>query len=103
MPTGARLKGDTLKLETYNKFFHYEIHPTARIGLSYIYPRKLKMEAYSTIGHLNVAIHLNYIEMQENSCISQKNWITGFPTHTKSKHFSHDLKRKSELILGKEF
>mgnify|MGYP002988602696 FL=1 len=84
------------------KLFHYEIHPTAKIGLSYIYPHKLKMEANSYIGHLNIAIHLNYIEMKKNSCISQRNWITGFPINTNSKHFSHDPNRKSELIIGQD-
>lgn len=73
-----------------NKFFHYEIHPTARIGLSYIYPRKLKMEAYSTIGHLNVAIHLNYIEMQENSCISQKIGLQ-VSLHIQNLNISHTI------------
>lgn len=27
-----------------NKFFHYQIHPTAKIGFSYVYPKHLIME-----------------------------------------------------------
>ena len=40
--------------------------------------------------------------MKKNSCISQRNWITGFPINTNSKHFSHDPNRKSELIIGQD-
>ena len=40
----------------------------------------------ATIGHLNVAIHLEMIQMDKNCTISQKNWITGFPLKNKS-HF----------------
>ena len=32
----------------------YEIHPKAKIGLSYIYPEHLIMEEGAYIGHLNV-------------------------------------------------
>jgi len=84
------------------KFWKYDIHPTARIGLSYIYPRHLVMKAGSAIGHLNVAIHLDKIEMGENVSIGRSNWITGFPTKTNSKHFTHQTDRKSELIIGNE-
>lgn len=84
------------------KFYKYEIHPSARIGLSYIYPRHLVMKEGATIGHLNVAIHLDLIQMGRNSIISQKNWITGFPTKTNSLHFAHQTNRKSQLMIGNE-
>ena len=82
--------------------FHYKIHPTAHIGLSYIYPKYLEMEEGSSIEHFNVAIHLDKIIIGKNSSIGRKNWITGFPTGTESPFFKHDKKRKSELIIGKE-
>lgn len=85
-----------------NKFWGYEIHPKARIGFSYIYPKKLVMEEGSVIGHFNVAVHLDKIVIKKNSSIARGNWITGFPTDTDSKHFSHDKQRKSELIMGME-
>lgn len=84
------------------KCYHYDIDPTARIGLSYIYPDKLKMGKNATIGHLNVAIYLDKITIGENSTIGRKNWITGFPTNTTSKHFAHQHERQSQLIIGKE-
>ena len=60
------------------------------------------MEEGSRIGHMNVAIHLSRMVMGCNSTISRSNWITGFPENNNSKHFSHDEKRKSELIIGME-
>lgn len=83
-------------------FYGYEIHPTARIGFSYIYPKHLVMEEGARIGHLNVAIHLNNIFLGKNVIIDRGNWITGFPVGTNSKHFVSDIGRKSELLIGKE-
>lgn len=81
-----------------NKFYHYEIHPTARIGLSYIYPEHLIMGEGARIGHLNVAIHLELIQMDKNSSVSQKNWITGFPLRNKS-NFQDYPNRKPYLVM----
>ena len=84
-----------------NKVFDYDIHPKARIGLSYIYPKHLVMKEGARIGHLNVAIHLELIYMEENASISQKNWITGFPLKGggKSAHFKEYPDRKPYLIM----
>lgn len=79
----------------------YEIHPKAKIGLSYIYPEHLIMEEGAYIGHLNVAIHLELIHMGKNCTISQKNWITGFPMADKS-NFQDFPNRKPYLIMGKD-
>ena len=84
------------------KKYHYKIHPTAYIGLSYIYPKYLEMEEGSSIGHFNVAIHLEKMVIGKNSSVGRKNWITGFPVGTESLFFKHDKERKSELIIGKE-
>lgn len=83
-------------------FYGYKIHPSAHIGLSYIYPKYLEMGEGATIDHLNVAIHLDKMVLGKNSSIGRQNWITGFPTNTDSPHFSHDSNRKSELIIGIE-
>lgn len=83
------------------KLYNYKIHPTARIGLSFIYPKELIMEANSYINHFNVAIHLDKIYIGENSTFGRSNWITGFPTNTNSKHFKHQTDRKCELIIGR--
>ncbi len=84
------------------KIWKYEIHPTARIGLAYVFPKHLKMEKGSKIQHFTVAIHLDGIVLGENSSINRSNWITGFPTKSNSKHFQHQTDRKSRLVLGRE-
>lgn len=83
------------------KFYKFQIHPTARIGFSYIYPKQLIMKEGARIGHLNVAIHLELIQMDKNSSISQKNWITGFPLANKS-HFKDFPDRKPFLIMKED-
>lgn len=82
------------------RFFKYEIHPSAKIGYSWIYPKKLIMHSNSKIGNLNVAIHLDLISIGKYSSISRGNWITGFPSKTNSKHFSHQNERESKLLIG---
>lgn len=84
------------------KIWKYDIAPSAKIGLAYVFPKYLKMEKGCKIGHFTVAIHLDLLLMQENATISRSNWITGFPTSSKSKHFQHQKNRKCELIIGKE-
>ena len=83
-----------------NKFFRYEIHPTARIGLAWVFPAKLKMGAFSRIDHFTTAIHLDTIVLGDNSKIGRGNWITGFPSKTSSQHFVHQPERKADLIIG---
>lgn len=90
----------TLKRFILVRIFKYEIHPSAKIGLSWIYPKKLIMDADSQIGHFNVAVHLDLISIGKHSSIARGNWITGFPTNTDSKHFAHQQDRKSHLIIG---
>ncbi len=84
------------------RLYGYQIHPKARIGFSYIFPKHLVMEEGANIGHFNVAIHLDKLVMGRNTTIVRSNWITGFPTGTSSKHFAHQKDRKSELIIGNE-
>jgi acetyltransferase-like isoleucine patch superfamily enzyme len=88
-----------LRRRALNSWFGFNIHPSAKIGLSWIFPKKLVMAADTYIDHFNVAMRLDKITMEENSKIGRSNWITGFPTNTGSKHFNHQLERKSELLL----
>lgn len=87
-----------LKRLILNRFYKYNLHPKARIGLSYIFPKHLIMDEGATIGHLNVAIHLELISMEKNCTISQRNWITGFPLENKN-HFNDFPNRKPYLIM----
>ena len=90
-----------LKRRLLQVFFGYKIHPTAYIGLSWIFPRDLIMEAHSKIGHLNVAVHLDSIQLKEYSSVGGSNGITGFASGTSSKHFQHQPQRCSQLLLGR--
>lgn len=80
-------------------WFGYTIHPTARIGLAWIFPKKLIMETSARIDHFSVAIHLDEIKMETGSSIGRSNWITGFPTGTSSSHFRHQQDRSANLLL----
>lgn len=91
-----------LKYRFLNYFFDYNISKDAHIGFSLITVRHLYMASGSRIGHFNVIVNLDKLKLGNNSTIGRKNWITGFSTIIKSKHFEHDKDRKSELIIGNE-
>jgi len=79
--------------------FGYSIHPSARIGFSFIKPRRLVMEENSRIGHLTAGVHLDLIHLKPHAIVGNGNWITGFPGGS-STHFAHQPERRSELVLG---
>ncbi len=83
--------------------FGFEIHHHAKIGLSWIFPKFLKMEAFAKIDHFTVAIHLDEVHLDEYCRVGRGNWITGFPSNfVKSKHFEHQkLSRLPILHVGK--
>jgi len=80
--------------------YKYKLHPTSKIGLSYIYPKYLEMGADSRIDHLTIGVHLDRIVIGANSSIGRNNWITGYPSGTTSLHFKHQHNRNSELQVG---
>ncbi|TFZ63329.1 acyltransferase [Hymenobacter sp. UV11] len=88
-----------LRRKALEKLFGYEIHPTASIGLAWIFPNKLIMKAHARIDHFTVAIHLDSIRMERESFIGRSNWITGFPTNSSSPHFKHQTGRQASLVL----
>jgi acetyltransferase-like isoleucine patch superfamily enzyme len=89
-----------LRRVALQKWFGYVIHPTAKIGLSWVYPGKLIMKERAKIGHFNIVIHLDQIEMGIKASIARGNWITGFPSNTNSPHFGHQTLRQSLFIMG---
>ncbi len=88
-----------LKRWALRAIFDYELHPNSRIGLSWIFPKQLSMAEGASIGHGNVAIHLDRIQMGLSSTIARSNWITGFPKGGE-RHFKHQPERVPELIIG---
>lgn len=80
------------------KLFGFSLHPTSRIGLAWIAPRRLVMEEHSRIGHLNFCKNLDLLHLGPGAMIGQLNWITGFPSG-QSRHFAHQTDRRPGLIL----
>lgn len=89
-----------IRRKCLESFFQYRIHPTARIGFSWFYPRHLEMAEESYVGHLNVAVNLERIVMGRHSSIGRRNWITGYPKESLNGHFRHLLERDPSLYLG---
>jgi acetyltransferase-like isoleucine patch superfamily enzyme len=90
----------SLKRRLLQSLFHYQLDPSARIGFSWVYPCKLRMDAGSRIGDLTVAVNLDLLAMGRFATIGRSNWITGFPSDTDSPHFAHQSIRNAELIIG---
>lgn len=90
-----------LKSFIYNKIFGYEISKEARIGFSFINVDILSMSSSSSIGNFNFIANLDCVQIGSFSSIGAFNWITGFPTRTNSKHFSHQPNRCSKLSIGR--
>ncbi len=82
------------------KLYGYKIHPTARIGKSLIYPKKLEMAANSRIHNFVICKQIDSLVLNEDSGIATMTYITGFPSEGNN-HFNHVENRRCELILGK--
>jgi hypothetical protein len=80
-------------------WMRYEIHPTARIGWSWICPDRLEMAPGARIGHLTVCKGLALLKMGEQSRLGNLNWITGFPMGNTA-FFSEEAGRRAELVIG---
>lgn len=88
-----------LRRHVLRAVYRYDIHPSARIGLAWIFPDKLTMAEGSYIGHLNVAIRLGRIELGPHALIHRSNWITGV-SRGDERHFRHVPTRDPALVLG---
>lgn len=87
-----------LKRWCLTTFWKFQIDPTARIGLAWIFPKHLVMGPRSRIGHLTLCKGLTLLRLDERASIGRGNWITGFPAGP-SKHFAHQPDRRPELIV----
>ena len=81
------------------KQFGYSIHPTARIGLAWVFPARLTMEEGTRIDHLTVCKNIDLLHLKPHSTIGRGNWITGFPLGP-SRHFVEEKERQPQLVLG---
>jgi acetyltransferase-like isoleucine patch superfamily enzyme len=77
----------------------YKLHRKSHIGFAWVMPEQLIMDSDSRIGTFTVCKGLRLLHLKQNATIGKGNWITGFPIGP-HKHFSHQLDRKAELIVG---
>ena len=89
----------TLRRRVLVRWGGFDIHPSARIGLSWVQPGRLVMGPRSRIGHLTVCKNLGGVFLGEDSSVGNLCWITGFPPGP-SRHFAHQPERRPELHLG---
>lgn len=90
-----------LRRRLLQRAFGYRLHPTSRIGLSWVFPScSLEMGEHATIGHLNVCRHLDDMSIGAHAVIGHLNWITGYPTTGAEAMFGAVPDRRPELVLA---
>lgn len=90
----------SLRRWVLKRAFGYRIHPTSRIGFSWIFPSKfLEMEEYAYIRHFTVCRGLDRVHIGPHAGIGNANWITGYPRGTGSPLFEDQPDRACELVL----
>lgn len=82
------------------RWFGFELHPTSRIGRSFVFPGKLVLGPHASIGHLTMVKGLSRMELGERASVGNLCWISGFPAGTGSPHFAHQPERRAELFVG---
>ncbi|MEN9632268.1 MAG: hypothetical protein RL077_672 [Verrucomicrobiota bacterium] len=88
-----------LKRRFLNHFWNYKLAPDAKIGISFIYPQHLTMEAGASIASGVVAINIESLHMCAWSSIDRGTWITGHPKGSDT-HFTHETERDPSLYIG---
>ena len=88
----------SLRRPFLEKQFGYILHSSSRIGLAWIFPERLVMEAHTSIGDFTVCKNIALLHLHEHASIGRGNWITGFPIGP-SRHFADEPDRRPELII----
>jgi acetyltransferase-like isoleucine patch superfamily enzyme len=86
-----------LKRLVANRLLGWEIHPTARIGMSYVAARKVVMAEHSFIGPFNLIRDLDELRMERSANIASRNWIKGVPAA--SLFFGPKVVRDPSLVM----
>jgi acetyltransferase-like isoleucine patch superfamily enzyme len=88
-----RLRRSALRL-----ILGYEIDPSARIGLSLISVRTLRMGPKARIGHLTRVKGLQELSIGEAASLGNLNWVTAVPSGH-AVHFAADQERNPSLVI----
>jgi serine acetyltransferase len=91
-----------IKKIIYRRLLGWDIHPSAKIGFSFVNVQYLSMAQGSLIGSLTMVKGLNKLEMGERSVLGSLNWVTAFPQGTSSRHFCGELERDPSLFVGSD-
>lgn len=79
--------------------FHWDVHPTARVGRSIILADSLTMGPGASIGPFNYFKNLSEVRLGEGAAIGTRNWVSGLRVSAQA--FPHSPHRDPSLILGK--
>lgn len=88
-----------LKRCLLQRLYGYELDRSSRIGLAWVFPRRLIMERDARIDHLTVCKGLELIRLGKSARIGRLNWITAYPLG-RPPSFVHIEGRKPELLVG---
>jgi acetyltransferase-like isoleucine patch superfamily enzyme len=72
----SQLPGE-MRARLMKRLFEFDVHPSARIGLSLIDVNRLEMGPQSHIGHFNVFRHIDRLTLGESSGFGNVNWVAG--------------------------
>lgn len=88
-----------LKRLALRLLFGYDLHPASRIGIAWVFPKRLVMGSHSKIGHLTVCKGLELVKLEQYATIGRLNWISAYPLDG-SGHFAHLKERSPRLAMG---
>lgn len=89
-----------LKILIYNKLLNCDIHPTARLGFSYLKVKRIKMGSQTKIGSFCIIKNLEQIEMGESASIGRFNRFSAMPLSDK-RNFQSETDRFPALTMGR--
>jgi len=79
--------------------FKMDLHPTARIGFSFIDADRVTMGEGARIGHLTIVKGLSLLSLGDHARLGNGNWVTGW--RASSQHFRVESDRASVLSIGR--
>lgn len=96
----AALLPQRLKHLVYRKALGWDVHPTARIGCSFIYVDHAVIEAGVHMSHFNVIKNLEGLHLERDVAIGAFNWVSALPRGSSA--FPHAPDRTPRLHMGPE-
>lgn len=89
-----------LKRWIYRRVMRWTIHPSVRIGFTFILVESLVVEEGVSVSHFNVIKGCDLVVLKAGAMIGAFNWISGKPSGSGMAPSSPD--RRPQLIVGRE-